>query len=174
MKLDPSATDAWNNLAIAQMNLNQFSEAVESMKKAVETAPKSAEVRFNQALALVKSAEAIDSTPKREPVLKQALAVYEEVLQLDPGFYRAHYNKAVIHHSLGQAESEMAEYRLAIKSKPDYTAALYNLAAALSSTERYDEAVDAWEKYIAAARNNSDEKAFVENARKEIARLRGQ
>jgi tetratricopeptide (TPR) repeat protein len=101
------------------------------------------------------------------------LSIYDQVLDIDAAFYRAHYNKAVIHHMLGQSASEIAEYRQAIGIKPDYTPALYNLAAALSATEDYDDAAEAWEKYIAAARNKSDEKAFVENARKEVSRLRG-
>lgn len=173
LKLDPAATDAWNNLSIAFMTAGKLNDAVEAGAKAVETAPKSAEMRFNHALAVFKKAESLDSTAKREPLLKQAIEIYDQVLEIDPMFFRAHYNKALIHHMLGQATSEMVEYRAALQVKPDYTPALYNLAAALSATENYDEATDAWEKYIAAARSKSDEKPFVENARKEISRLRG-
>jgi tetratricopeptide (TPR) repeat protein len=140
----------------------------------METAPKSAEVRFNMALSMFKLAEIMESSERREPILRKALAVYDEVLALDPGFHRAHYNKAVIHHILGESESEIVEYKKAVQIKTDYAPALYNLAAALSATERYEDAIEAWEKYINAARMNADEKTFVENARKEVARLRGQ
>lgn len=173
LKIDPAATDGWNNLSIAMMAAARFDEALEAAARAVETAPKAAEIRFNHALAFFKKAESLASTAEREPFLKQALATYDQVLELDPMFFQAHYNKAVIHHMMGQSASEIAEYRLALQARPDYTPALYNLAAALSATEDLNAAIEAWEKYVASSRNKSDEKPFVENARKEIARLRG-
>ncbi len=173
VKLDPGATDGWNNLTVAYMTAGKLDEAIETANKAVETAPASAEIRFNLSLALMKKGESMESSERRRPLLEQALTALDKVLELDPAFYRAHYNKAVIHHMLGQSLSEMSSYRAAIAIKPDYTPALYNLAAALSATEDYEAATEAWEKYIAAARNKSDEKPFLENARKEVARLRG-
>ncbi len=173
VKIDPGATDAWNNLTVAYMAAGKWDEAIETAGKAVESAPASAEIRFNLSLALMKKGESMDSSERRQPYLDQALAALEKVIEIDPAFYRAHYNKAVIGHMMGQSLSEIAAYRAAIAVKPDYTPALYNLAAALSATEDYDAAIEAWEKYVAAARNKTDERPFVENARKEIARLKG-
>lgn len=173
IKLDPGATDGWNNLTVAYMMAGKFDLAIETANKAVETAPASTEIRFNLSVALMKKGEAMESSERRQPYLEQALQALDKVLEMDPAFHRGHYNKAVIHHMLGQSLSEIAEYRAAIAIKADYTPALYNLAAALSATDDYEAATDAWEKYINAARNKTDEKPFVENARKEVARLRG-
>ncbi|HOI10161.1 MAG TPA: tetratricopeptide repeat protein, partial [Myxococcota bacterium] len=102
-----------------------------------------------------------------------ALDVNQKALDADPKAYRAAYNRGVIFHKLGDIESEIAAYRKALDVRPAYAAALYNLAAALSLKGERDGAIAAWDAYVKAARTDPGERVFLENARKELLRLKG-
>ena len=173
VKVEPGAADSWNNLGVVQMDKGDLPAAVDAFRKASTMAPNSAEARLNLGIALLKSSEKETSTERREPILREALQANADALKLDAKFYRAAYNKGVIDHRLGDATGEVAAYKEALAIRPDYAAALYNLAAALSTKDDRQAAIKAWEDYVRVASPDATERPFVDNARKEIARLRG-
>lgn len=172
VKVDPGATDAWNNLGIARMEMGDLDLAVSAFSKAIETAPTSIETRFNLLISLIRQAEVAPSTVEGEPVYRQALEHCELILKDDPKYYRALYNKGVILHRLNNGPGEIAAYRLAIEVKSDFAPALYNLAAALSAKGDIEEAITAWQAFLDAARKHPGERSYVDNATKEIERLK--
>ena len=170
-KVDPAAGDAWNNLGVSLLGKGDNAGAADAFRKAAEVAPGSAESRFNLGIALLRLADAEGSTERRDPILRQAQKADDDALALDAKYHRAAYNKAAVLHRLRDRDGEVAAYRSAIAIKPDYGPALYNLGAALSAGGDKDAAVKAWEDYVKAAGADPAEKPFVDNARKEIARL---
>jgi tetratricopeptide (TPR) repeat protein len=172
VKVDPTAADAWNNLGVVMLDRGEAQQAVEAFRKAAEAAPNGPECRMNLGIALLRQADKETSKERRDPVLREALQATSDALAADAKFFRAAYNKGVILHRLGDADGEIAAYREAIAVKHDYAAALYNLAAALSLKDDHAVAIKAWEDYVRAAQGDSAERAFVENARKELVRLR--
>ncbi len=171
-KADPNAADIWNNLGVVQMDKGDLAEAADAFRKAAAVAPNSPECRLNLGIALLRTAEKETSKERRDPVLREALQATVDALTADPKFFRAAYNKGVILHRLGDAEGEIAAYRETLSIKPDHAAAFYNLAAALSAKDDRAAAMKAWEDYIRVGSADSSERPFVENARKELTRLK--
>lgn len=173
-KVDPNATDAWNNLGVALLEKGEPVLAIDALRKATAAAPGSAEAQLNLGIALMRAAEKETGTARRDPILREAIKANEDALAADPKYFRACYNKAILHHRLGEFDSELAAYRQALAIKPDYAAALYNIAAILSGRDDKAAAIKAWDDYLKVGMQEQVERPFVENARRELARLRGQ
>ncbi len=174
VEVDPQAIDSWNNLGVALMENDQLDEAKTAFEALLKLTPDSPDALFNYAICLTKTAERETSSERKEPILRQALDVYAKVLEIEPKSHKAAYNRGVILHSLNDIDSEIAAYLLAINIKPAYGAALYNLAAAYSLKGDKEKSIQAWEKYVEVARTDSAERPFMENARKELIRLKAQ
>ena len=172
-KLDPNAMDTWNNLGVVLLDKGELAGAADAFRKAAALGPTCAECRLNLGIAFLRMADKETATERRAPILREALQANQDALTSDPRFHRAAYNKGVILHQLGDTAGEIAAYKEALAIKPDYPAALYNLAAALSAGDDKAAAIKAWEDYLRVAENESGERAFVDNAKKELARLRG-
>jgi superkiller protein 3 len=172
VSIDGTAADSWNNLGVAFLDLGRIPESVQAFRKGTELTPESPEAWFNLGVSLLKAAEKEANTARAEPILREALAASDATLKFNPKAWRAAYNRGVIFHRLGDAASEITAYQQALTLRPDYPAALYNLAAALSIKGERDAAVDIWEAFVKVARGDPAERTFVETARKEITRLK--
>jgi tetratricopeptide (TPR) repeat protein len=172
VNLQPDAGDAWNNLGFAQLDKGDFEAARKSFARSCETAPLSADPRFNLGVSLMRAAEKETSTARRDPLLKEALAAFEEAIRLDPANFRAAFNQGVIQNRLGNADASVEAYQRTLSIRPEYPQAHYNLAAVLSARGQLEEALKAWETYVNAGQGDKNEKAFLDNARKEISRLK--
>ena len=171
-QLDESAQDAWNNLGVVMLDKGDPAAAATAFRKAAAVSPACSECRFNLGVALLRQADQETVAQKREPLLREAVKANDEVLALDAKNHRAAFNKGIVLHRLGDVDGEIAACRVAIGIKPDYLAALYNLATALSQKADRAAALEAWEIYAKAASGNPAERPFVDNANKEIVRLK--
>jgi len=147
--------------------------AIAAFRKAAEADPSSADPWFNLGTAQMQAAEKETSSARQEPRLREAVQSFEQALARNPKHYRAAYNQGVAYHRLAEFSNEIAAYRKALQARPDYAEALYNLGAVLSAERRTDEAIRTWEEYLRVASSDPNERPFVENARKEVERLKG-
>ncbi|HMS52505.1 MAG TPA: tetratricopeptide repeat protein, partial [Chitinophagales bacterium] len=59
---------------------------------------------------------------------------YSKAIALDPTYYRAFNNRAIIYHTQGNKAAALADYDQALKLKPNYTNAKINRQKLLEQT----------------------------------------
>jgi len=74
--------------------------------------------------------------------------IFERVIQLNPNYAEAWYNKGIALGNLGKYDEEVKCYDEAIKINPDYTEAWYNKGIALGNLGKYDEEVKCYDEAI--------------------------
>jgi tetratricopeptide (TPR) repeat protein len=84
-------------------------------------------------------------------LFEKSETAFRRYLEIDPGFFGAHYNLANVLFHLGHYEEAEKEFKEAIMIKPSYTDARVNLGNLLRHLERIDEAE---QEYREAIRSN--------------------
>ena len=79
---------------------------------------------------------------------EEALAAYEQAIQLKPNVAYAYNNKGVILGKLKRYEEELSAYELAIRLAPNYARAYNNKGVVLAGLKRFEEALVAYEQAI--------------------------
>jgi tetratricopeptide (TPR) repeat protein len=85
-----------------------------------------------------------------------AIAVYEEILALDPRFAAAAINLGTIYFHLKQFGRAEEYYRQATEADPGYVLAYFDLGNVLDELERLDESIAAYEKAVALSPRYAD------------------
>ena len=86
----------------------------------------------------------------------RAIALYEEILDLDPDYAPASINLGTLHFHLRQYAQAEAFYRRATISDPGYVLAYFDLGNVLDELERPDESIAAYCKAVALAPRYAD------------------
>lgn len=79
----------------------------------------------------------------------EAKIAWQIAVARDPAFAEAWYNLAMAAEDEAQADLAVAWYRRAVQARPDYADAHFNLALLLTRLDRCDEALPAWERFLA-------------------------
>jgi tetratricopeptide (TPR) repeat protein len=99
----------------------------------------------------------------------------EKALQLDPENYRAYNNRAFINFKRDSpAEVVIADYKKALKIKPDYETALFSLANYYFDTREYENAVNActnFEKHAAGQNSQNDQIVQIRRLKEKAIKL---
>jgi tetratricopeptide (TPR) repeat protein len=85
-----------------------------------------------------------------------AMALYEEILELDPKFAAAYINLGTIHFHLRQYGRSEELYRLATEADPTYVLAFFDLGNVLDELERLDESIAAYRQAVELAPRYAD------------------
>jgi tetratricopeptide (TPR) repeat protein len=85
-----------------------------------------------------------------------AMALYEEILGLDPKFAAAYINLGTIHFHLRQYGRSEELYRLATEADPTYVLAFFDLGNVLDELERLDESIAAYRQAVELAPRYAD------------------
>ncbi|HON09190.1 MAG TPA: tetratricopeptide repeat protein, partial [Verrucomicrobiota bacterium] len=80
--------------------------------------------------------------------LKEAKSQYEEAVKLDPSFFEANYNLAVVLYELGELDEALKRYEYALAINPDAPNARFNFALALQKGNYLNDAVIEYENYL--------------------------
>jgi tetratricopeptide (TPR) repeat protein len=107
--------------------------------------PSSIQERF---LAAVQAEEAGEK--------RKAIALYHEILKLDPDYAPASINLGTLHFHLREYASAEEYYRRATLADPDYVLAYFDLGNVLDELERLDESIAAYHKAVALAPGYAD------------------
>ena len=99
-------------------------------------------------LAAVQAEEAGDKT--------RAMALYEEILQIDPTYAAAHINLGTMHFHLRQFGRAEELYRRATIADPGYVLAFFDLGNVLDELQRLDESIVAYRQAVALSPRYAD------------------
>ena len=86
----------------------------------------------------------------------RAIALYEEILELDPDYAPASINLGTLHFHMRQYGRAEEFYRRATIADPDYVLAYFDLGNVLDELERLDESIAAYCKAVALAPRYAD------------------
>ena len=87
---------------------------------------------------------------------QRAIALYEEILEIDPQFAAAYINLGTINFHLRQFGRAEDLYRRATEADPSYTLAFFDLGNVLDELQRHDESIAAYRRAIALAPRYAD------------------
>lgn len=87
---------------------------------------------------------------------QQAIALYEEILALDPHYAAAYINLGTMQFHLHQFERAEQLYRRATEVDPGYVLAYFDLGNVLDELERQDESIAAYLKAVAISPRYAD------------------
>jgi tetratricopeptide (TPR) repeat protein len=87
---------------------------------------------------------------------QRAMAIYEEIIEINPEYAAAYINLGTIHfhlHQFGRAEEL---YRRATKADPGYVLAFFDLGNVLDELQRLDESIAAYRQAVALSPRYAD------------------
>ena len=87
---------------------------------------------------------------------QHAIALYEEILGLDPAYAPAYINLGTIHFHLRQFGRAEELYRCATEADPSYVLAFFDLGNVLDELQRLDESIAAYRRAVALAPRYAD------------------
>ncbi|MEM8652559.1 MAG: tetratricopeptide repeat protein, partial [Pseudomonadota bacterium] len=134
----PENSEAHNFAGLAELGLNQISEAVTSFEKAVQIEPNYLDALNNLGNAL-----------KRQKKYAQAENAFDRAIKCEPRFYFAHYNKGLLLQAQQQPERAKTCFEDCLKYKPDWFKAIYQLGQIAESEGNFDEAAKRYRSVIA-------------------------
>jgi tetratricopeptide (TPR) repeat protein len=114
-----------------------------------------AAVKYDEAVRLAQSGK-----------LTEGVALFREVLKVNPSFQPAHANLGVALYSLGQVDDAIAELREAARLKPDDVNVQVNLGQVLSGRGQTGEAIEHFRAALAAQPDNAQARSALDAALK--------
>jgi tetratricopeptide (TPR) repeat protein len=197
-EVEPRAADAairYYEFGLAQERRGRLADAAESFTRALEAQPEHHQARNHlvtmqlaQGRILEAAAEMdrLDAALAGDPrfLFNRGLLAYHrkdwleahvalvQVLARDPGDLQARLLLGNVFEALGDAERALLEYRDATRTAPDDPAALYQLARALDAAGRRDEAVAAYEQFLARAAGEDPWDRVLEAVKQRLGWLR--
>lgn len=119
---NPGDEEATNNLACVLRDQNRYGEAITLLQGAISVYPERAVLWNTLGTVVSESGDTAGS-----------MVFYEEALRLDPGFYKARYNRANCMVSLGEPEKALEEMDIALQDLADpHEVATIGMAKALT------------------------------------------
>jgi hypothetical protein len=101
----PGSADGANNLANAQRDQFRFTDAIETIRRAIHDHPESALLWNTLGTVLAEQGD-----------MSKAVIFFEESLRLDPSFAKGRYNRANALLALGDARGALVECQIALKT----------------------------------------------------------
>ncbi len=86
----------------------------------------------------------------------RAIALYEQILKLDPTYAAASINLGTIHFHLRQYDRAEELYRHATEADPSYVLAFFDLGNVLDELERPEESIEAYRRAVALSPRYAD------------------
>ena len=134
----------------------QWEEAIEAYREALQDTPEDASILFNLGLALHESGRRA-----------AAMAHYREALRLRPNHAATHLNLGTVLYENGQLEEAVEELQASLQLEPQ-SDTFYNLGLVLQDLERHPEAITAFQEYLRFDQNSD----WAGEARDNIAAIR--
>lgn len=123
LNLTPAfAQQSYAEKGAEQLNKGNYTQAIESLKRAIDQNSDDAPSVYNRAQAYRQNGQN-----------KEAITDYSRYLELapsDPESHLVYYNRGLSYHSLGQYDNAIADFSQVVELKPDYTAGYIERARA--------------------------------------------
>jgi tetratricopeptide (TPR) repeat protein len=174
-KLAPQNTDVIFLLARVSMTQNYFEDAIPLLESGLQIAPKRADLhaalgesyfmsgKTEKAIDEFKSLIALDPSARSYAFMglsyrhlgrfDEAKKYFQEGLKLDPSNVSCLFNMGYIEERQGNHAAAETLFQQALKSKPDYSEALLELANLRIANKKFDEAAVLLRRYVKVTRD---------------------
>ncbi|ATB31741.1 tetratricopeptide repeat protein [Melittangium boletus] len=179
LKGEPSNAEANFYLAQVKARRGEFTQAIESMKTAVERASKRADYHYALGLLyrdaklpadaisewnktitldpkLVDAYEALGQAHLERNEIDEAISAYQSALKADPTRTRALASIGDAHFTAMHWRDAVKSYEQALKADPSLTQVYYKLGRAWSEQSQYGKAIEFYNKALAKTPDNAD------------------
>ncbi len=160
LEQDPGNALCLAHLGVAYYYNHDMDNAFYNLNKAVEADPGNAWIRFYRGTVLFR---------QQEP--EAAIADYVQCLKVVPDYVDAHMKMADVYNSMENgADSAAVHYEKVLELMPSAEIAYFRLGGCYDALERYDEAIEAYQKFIELAPTQAQ--PFVTSATERIQQIR--
>jgi tetratricopeptide (TPR) repeat protein len=119
----PESADLHDNLGRALAMKDRLDDAMAEFQKAAQLDPRSAEARNNMGRILASKGRLGDAIP-----------YFQKAVEIDPDFAEAHqFLGAALYYARGQVQEALAQWREALRVRPDYVPALNEAAHVMAA-----------------------------------------
>ncbi len=151
--IDPKRPEAYRNLAVTYLRMNELQKAKDTYLSLLSVDPKNM-IAYNEATRLLMEM-------KEYP---QALELAEKALAVDPANAEAISNMAMVYDLMDEKEKAQQTYEQALQRNPDNQDLLFNLARLHFLNKEYNKAIELFQKVIALNPEDFDSNLNVGNA----------
>ena len=96
-----------------------------------------------------------------------SLMIYNKLIETNPEFLKAYYNKAAMLMGMGEFEEASKTFFKLIKRNPDYYKAYLGIAMSFDKLERYPDAIRYYKKFL-KLKNFSEDALFARQRIKDL------
>ena len=136
-QIDSESAEAFNNLGVAEYELENISKAEAAFVKSINLNANLAEAYNNLA-----------NCHKKYNLRKKAISLYEKAIQINPNFFDAHLNLGELYVEKGKISEALLIYKNALRINPNSYKVYYNLGLLFSQKKNIPEAIHQFKKSI--------------------------
>ncbi|MCA9673317.1 MAG: tetratricopeptide repeat protein [Myxococcales bacterium] len=158
-ELDPKNTQYVSQWAILQIRRDP-AKAIAMLEKARRAQPKNADITHQLGLAYRRATMRMPgkgNKARRESYLRKAEGLIKSSLAMGESANR-HFDLAVVYRRLGEARRAIRHYEAAVRLDPKFASAYWDLGHMYTQEKRADEAIAAFNKYLALRPSAKDAK----------------
>ncbi len=126
LAIDEFDGQAWGMKGQLSLSRGQYDDAEQQLDKAILQLPRNAHLYIDRALARY-----------NKDNLRGAMSDYDAALELEPGNYLGHFNRALLLAQVAEDNRAIEDFNFVLEQEPDNTIALYNRALLLDRTGDY-------------------------------------
>ncbi len=175
LQKDPKNQDVLYVCALSYNELKNQTKALELLNKIVVINPQNAEAK--QAIYAIKEGEiaqnlekAIEQYEKKD--FNTSLSLLNKVLSQDSKNTYALYYKGLIFEEQKNQKDANEQFKLAIASDPNFALAYYSYALGLDNLEKYQEAVNNYDKFLELKLKENTQDEYTKFAKERVGQLR--
>ena len=169
--MDRNHQEAYWGLAISYKYLNEFKKAIKTLEKLVELDNKNDKYFYELGVCYLSDGRPAEAIPhlisaivnNRENLEAQiqlaiahelveetdlSLMIYNKLIETNPGFLKAYYNKAAMLMGMGEFLEASKTFFQLIKRNPDYYKAYLGIAMSFDKLEKYGDAIRYYKKFL--------------------------
>lgn len=177
--MDRDYQEAYWGLATSYKYLTEYKKAIKTLEKLIELDDKNDKYHFELGICYLCDGYPAEAIPhlvqsiviNRENLEAQiqlaiahelveeedlSLMIYNKLIETNPEFLKAYYNKAAMLMGMGNFEEASKTFFQLIKRNPDYYKAYLGIAMSFDKLERYNDAIRYYKKFLGLKQFSED------------------